>query len=120
MTEADILAMTYDDRCSVFRAAKETLPSGESVFHSGTDGMPVYTDIPCALSSPSGGKLTRSPSTASVPTDYVLFTRPEIEIKPNDTVVVTHLGLDLVLYAGLAMRYPSHIQLPLKLKKEMV
>lgn len=120
MTEADIFAMTYDDRCSVFRAAKETLPSGESVFHSGIDGTPVYTGVPCALSSPSGGKLTRSPSTASVPTDYVLFTRPEIEIKPNDTVVISRMGREITTTAGLAMRYASHCNIPLKLKKEVV
>ena len=32
MTEADILALTYGDKCWVYRPQKTTLPSGESVF----------------------------------------------------------------------------------------
>ena len=31
MTEADILALTYKDKCWVYRPQKTTLPSGESV-----------------------------------------------------------------------------------------
>lgn len=35
MTEADILALTYQDSCWVYRPQKTTLPSGESVFQKG-------------------------------------------------------------------------------------
>ena len=60
MTEADILALTYGDKCWVYRPQKTTLPSGESVFQKGLEGKAVYEDIPCALSSPSGGKLGKN------------------------------------------------------------
>ena len=42
MTEADILALTYQDSCWVYRPQKTTLPSGESVFQKGLDGRQVY------------------------------------------------------------------------------
>ena len=45
MTEADILALTYGDKCWVYRPQKTTLPSGESVFQKGLEGKAVYEDI---------------------------------------------------------------------------
>lgn len=118
MTEADILEMTYSDKCTVYRPTKEVKPNGESVFQKGLEGKAVYENIPCALSSPSGGKLQQSKSTATTPTDYFLFVRPEIDIQPNDTVSVKRLGKQQVLTAGLADRQPSHNNIPLKLRKE--
>ena len=76
MTEADILALTYGDKCWVYRPQKTTLPSGESVFQKGLEGKAVYEDIPCALSSPSGGKLgKRNPPPALTPTSCSLSAR---------------------------------------------
>ena len=49
MTEADILALTYGDKCWVYRPQKTTLPSGESVFQKGLEGKAVYEDILRAL-----------------------------------------------------------------------
>lgn len=92
MTEADILALTYQDSCWVYRPQKTTLPSGESVFQKGLDGRQVYENIPCALSSPSGGKLGKKEPTASIDTDFLLFVRPEVEIEPGDTVKVIRLA----------------------------
>ena len=92
MTEADILALTYGDSCWVYRPQKVTLPSGESVFQKGLEGKRVYENIPCALSSPSGGKLGKPAPTVSIDTDYLLFVRPEVEIEPGDTVKVIRIG----------------------------
>lgn len=117
MTEADILAMTYDDSCTVYRPGKVTLPSGESVFRKGLEGQVVYEDIPCALSSPSGGKLAKTQTTARVDTDFLLFVRPEVDIQPGDTVAVTRRGKLTVAVAGLADRQPSHNNIPLKVEK---
>lgn len=33
MTEADILALTYEDTVTVYRPFKDRLPNGETVFH---------------------------------------------------------------------------------------
>ena len=79
MTEADILATTYEDTVTVYRAFKDTLPGGESVFKSGLDGKVVYEDVECALSTHTGGKLQQSKSTAKTETTFCLFTRPEVD-----------------------------------------
>lgn len=118
MSEADILAMTYLDSCTVYRPQKIVLPNGESAFKNGLEGARVYENIPCALSSTTGGKLQKSKSTATVATDYCLFVRPEVEIQPNDTLEVIRLGKRLLLVAGLADRQPSHNNVPLLLGKD--
>ncbi len=119
MTEADILAMTYQDTCSVYRPGKVTLPSGESVFKRGLEGRVVYENIPCALSSPTGGKLAQGKATAKIDTAFLLFVRPEVDIEPGDTVlVVTSLGKQIETLAGLPDWKPSHNNVPLKLAKE--
>lgn len=117
MTEADILALTYSDVCTVYRPEKAVLPSGESRFQTGLEGRVIYEGIPCALSSPSGGKLAKSQTVAKVDTDFSLFVRPEVDIQPGDTVAVTRLGRRTVGVAGEADRHPSHNNVPLKLEK---
>lgn len=117
MTEADILAMTYDDKCTVYRPFKTVLPSGESRFLEGLKGKVVYEDIPCALSSPSGGKPAKTQTIVKVDTDFLLFVRPEVDIQPGDTVLVTRLGKQTVAIAGAVERQPSHNNVPLKLEK---
>ena len=100
MTEADILALTYQDSCWVYRPQKTTLPSGESVFQKGLDG-----------------RQGKKEPTASIDTDFLLFVRPEVEIEPGDTVKVIRLGREYLTEAGLADRQPSHNNVPLKLAK---
>lgn len=120
MNEADILALTYEDKVTVYRAFKKILPTGESVFKKDLEGEVIYLDKECALSSQSGGKLSQTASIAKIPTEYSLFTRPEIDIQPNDYLVVLHLGKSIVAIAGLAARLTSHNNIPLKLEKEVV
>mgnify|MGYP001282284288 CR=1 FL=1 len=115
MQEADILAETYWDTVTVYRPFKDTLPSGESVFKSGAEGKMVYQDVPCALSSHSGGALAQSSSTASADTSYSLFVRPEIDILEND-----FLGKAIEALAGAAERQPSHNNVPVRLDDPVV
>lgn len=58
MNEIDILAATYDHTCKVYRAQMVDLPNGETTYQDGINGQLVYENLPCALSSPSGGKLS--------------------------------------------------------------
>ena len=102
MQEADILAETYWDTVTVYRPFKDTLPSGESVFKSGTEGKRMYQDVPCALSSHSGGALAQSSSTASADTSYSLF------------------GKVIEALAGAAERQPSHNNVPVRLDDPVV
>lgn len=117
MTEADILAMTYTDTCTVYRPCKKELPSGESVFKNGLEGEVVYQDIPCSLSSPSGGKLQRQKPVITSEVDYILFVRPEIEIQKTDTVEVLQLGRKILVEVGRGGYYSSHNQYPANLAK---
>ena len=52
---------------------------------------------------------------ARVDTDYLLFVRPEVDIQPGDTVVVTRLGKQTVALAGLApltKPFPPRVRWP--------
>lgn len=120
MTEADILATTYEDKVTVYRAYKDTLPGGESVFKSGLDGKVVYEDVECALSTPTGGKLQQSKSTAKTDAAFCLFTRPEVDIQTNDFLVIMHLGKRIEAVAGFPGCMESHNNIPVRLGKEIV
>lgn len=120
MTEADILAITYEDTVTVYRAFKDILPGGESTFKSGREGKMVYEDMECALSSHAGGKLEQSPSTARTETTFCLFTRPEADIQANDFLVITHLGKQIEAVAGFPDRLKSHNNIPIRMEKEIV
>lgn len=120
MTEADILALTYEDTVTVHRPFEDTLPNGETVFKKRMDGKKVYEHVICALSTHTGGSLNRELPTGSVPTQYSLFVRPEVEIEPNDYLVINHRGKTTKALAGLPDRQPSHNNIPLVLDKERV
>lgn len=118
MNEADILAYTYDDHCTVYRPVKLVLPTGETIFKSGLDGEIVYEDIRCALCNPSGGKPSKTGSVIRTDVEYILFYRPEVDIKAGDIVMITHLGEQYQVLAGKCERYSSHNQLPIT--KDMI
>lgn len=120
MTEADILAMTYEDRVTVYRPYKDILPSGESVFKSGLEGEVVYEEAECALSSHAGGQLRQSNSTAEAETTFCLFTRPEIAIQANDFLEIMHLGERICAVAGFPDRKKSHNNVPVRKEKDIV
>lgn len=112
MTEADILALTYDDTCTVYRSAKAVLPSGESTFKKGLEGRTIYSGISCSLSSPSGGKLQRQKPVITSEVDYILFVRPEIDIQKTDTVEVLQQGRKIIVEVGQGGYYSSHNEYP--------
>lgn len=117
MTEADLLATTYTDTCTVYRPEKQELPSGETVFKTGLEGQVVYENIPCSLARPTGGKLQRQRPVINAEVDYTLFTRPEIEILQTDTVAVEQLGKTVLVEVGRSSRYSSHTEYPANLVK---
>lgn len=119
MTEAEILAETYDDAMCVYRPYKGIDPeTGETVFFQGTNGKKIHSDVPCALSSPTGGKITKNGMVIKAITEYSLFYCPDIHVEKNDTVVIQHLGKMIVCSAGLEKSYCSHNNLPLRMDEE--
>lgn len=117
MTEADILELTYDDTCTVYRPTKGVLASGESTFKKGLEGKAVHSDISCSLSSPSGGKLQHQKPVITSDIDYILFVRPEIDIQKTDTVEVLQQGRKIVVEIGRGKYYSSHNEYPANLVK---
>lgn len=118
MTEAEILASTYDHTCSVYRPAMVDLSSGETVFADKEQGKKIYEDLPCALSSPSGGKLTYKNHEYQTITDYLLFTMPEIDIQENDFIVVSIYGHEIRARAGMSDYYVSHNETHLVMERK--
>lgn len=116
MTEADILASTYDDLCSVYRPVKQLLKDGE------TEQVQqlVYDSLPCSLSRPSGGKRQRGQPVPKAGVDYTLFVRPEIKILVSDILEIHQQGRLIKGVAGRAFLYPSHNEIPVTLFKERV
>lgn len=117
MNEAEILALTYYDKMNVYRPFKDVLPTGESIFKKGLDGKKVYTDVPCALSSYSGGKNSRNDVNVRVESDYKLFYSSQIVIEKNDTIECMHEGSRYILIAGKQYTLPSHAELPVSEQK---
>lgn len=115
MNEADILASTYEDLCTIYRPFKDTLPeTGESVFLSGLNGKVIYSNVPCALSSPSGGKAKKTDTVVKSDVEYILFYCPDVNIQVGDTVLILHLGRKYQVLAGEAEYYKSHNQLSIR------
>lgn len=115
MTEAEILAMTYHDKCTVYRPFKYiSEETGETAFLEGLNGQIVYDEIPCALSTPSGSKPNRSSGVIITNTDYKLFYAPDIDIQAGDTLLIEHLDRHYVVLAGKPDLYESHNQLNIK------
>lgn len=117
MSEADILELTYNDRCSVYRPYTKKEPTGETKALKGLDGMLVYEDKPCSLAKHAGGKLSKIQPAAEAPTEYCLFVRPEVDILPGDFLVVTQLGKTEAYEAGKADRHSSHNNIPVTASK---
>lgn len=114
MTEADILAGTYDDLCSVYRPCKSLSTDGETE----QEWQLIYADLPCSLSRPSGGRRQREQPVAKAGVDYTLFVRPELEILPGDLLEVRQQGRVIKGVVGRAFFYSSHNEIPITLVKE--
>ena len=117
MNEIDILAATYDHTCKVYRAQMVDLPNGETTYQDGINGQLVYENLPCALSSPSGGKLSYKQPEYRISTDYLLFTRPDIELMENDYLVINQYGHEVIARAGQTDYYLSHNEVHVTLGK---
>lgn len=116
MSEADILAGTYDDLCDVYRPCKSLTKDGETEHKR----QLVYSRLPCSLSRSGGGKRQREQPAPKAGVDYTLFVRPEIEIKVSDILEISQQGRLIKGVAGRAFFYPSHNEIPVTLAKERV
>lgn len=115
MTEADILALTYNDACSVYRRGNRDDPdTGQTQQYEQLIGE----RIPCALSQDKGRGFSSAAGYGKVSGDYVLFCRPCTPIRAGDKIVMrTAAGQELALWAGQPFAYAgSHMEVPLSLE----
>lgn len=114
MNEADVLAMTYEDSCTISRLQDvENQETGitEQAY------APILTDVPCALSQArlDGLAVLEGSMLNAATDDYKLFIRPEITVERGDRVSVlqTASTANLELYATKPFYYPSHCEVGL-------
>lgn len=114
MNEAQILVKTYRDRLYVARRQPVTDESGESVMRD----MPVYEDVPCALSSGSAGAAEREDGRRKSDNEMVIFAGPGILMKEMDRAVVrTRAGQTFQGVTGRTFSYAgSHGETPLRVE----
>lgn len=117
MNEANILAATYHDRCAITRPGSEikdpiTKQTSQTL-------VVVAQDIPCALSSSTGGSIGFTGGYGSYHSGYTLFTRPEVDIRAGDRLLVTTAAKQSYeLWAGRPDVFAnSHTETPLSEEK---
>ncbi len=113
MTEADILATTYLDTCTITR--KSGIVKNEDTKQSRQGEITVAEQVLCALSSGSGGGIQQSEGYGNYRSGYTLFCRPDVDIQAGDKVVVaTKAGRLYTLWAGRPFTFAgSHTETPL-------
>lgn len=104
-TMVDLLDSRRKDSCTIQRVQ----PATAGALDRNEQYVDVKTGVRCHLSL----------KTMSVPDGvgryqvinvFQVFTRPEIEIKQGDRLIVTKQGLTYVLTAGKEIRYGSHLE----------
>lgn len=118
MNEADILAMTYEDQCTVKRMEDTEDPETNVTSQK---YVSVYEDIQCALSQTGLGQagglaVVEDADMLNVAiSEYRLFTRPNIQIVKGDKVLVQQKasGKPFTLYAKEPFYYSSHCEVNL-------
>ena len=85
--ERTALEATYEDTCTVLRPGKDTVGN----ITVAKPDVPVYTDVPCALSK-EGNTSGNANNHGEINHTKVLFAAPELEIRMGDCVRVTRFG----------------------------
>lgn len=117
MSEADILAATYHDKCTITR--KSGTVKDESTKQSRQETVTVDQNVPCALSTARGGSINFSEGHGGYHSGYTLFCRPDVDIEAGDRLlVVTKAGRSYELWAGRPDTFAgSHTETPLSEEK---
>lgn len=107
MREADILALTYEDSCTISR--KTNAIKDPATKQTRQDACIVAENLSCSLSHGSGGGIHFGDGHGSFTKGYLLFCRPEVDIRAGDKVVVTtKAGRTHILWAGIPAVYAGN------------
>ncbi|OTN86302.1 hypothetical protein A5819_003136 [Enterococcus sp. 7E2_DIV0204] len=117
MNEAEILAMTYTDTCTIERYGDHEDPETgvtEQTYQA------VSENLPCALSQSglgSSGNLAVVENTGMVNVTYEeqkLFLMPTVDIRKGDRIQITQsTGQQHTSFAKKPFSYPSHLEVNL-------
>lgn len=104
MTEAQILAKTYQDNLTVKRKQHTVAKSGESVFKE----VLIYENIPCALSQSGGSTPEKDGNKRTADRSMTIFASPEIIMKDMDSITVeTSAGQVFRGHSGRTFAYAN-------------
>ena len=117
MTEAEILQMTYFDRCTIKRKVKV---KDEDTGVTTTELKVIAENVKCALSKrDSVVSFMKTDGVGKIISTDQLFIGPNVDIKEGDTVEVTSLGKTTTYLASEPFHYPSHSTLFLTERKRV-
>lgn len=106
----------YKDRCDVSRAELIKIGKSDDTTRS---FYTVYQQIPCALHQ-YGKELSahRDDVSQKITEDLRLCYDPVFDIRENDVLTINHQGQAFTLIAGTAFKYPTHVELSMRRRKE--
>lgn len=117
MTESEILATTYHDSMNIIRHEEVENPVSHLTEMKETT---KYSNVLCELDyGQSGTSYFLSGETDGLNSDYTVFCRPEIDVLEGDKLVITHLGITYECIAGIPFKWPSHLEIPVTMKKRV-
>ena len=106
----------YKDRCDVSRAQLTKIGKSDDTTRN---FYTVYQQIPCHLAQ-YGKELSahRDDVSQKITEDLRLCYDPIYDINENDVLTITHKGQTFTLFAGTAFKYPTHVELSVRRRKE--
>lgn len=117
MTDAEILEMTYFDRCTVKRVVE--VVDMDSGLTSDREEV-VYNNIKCSVSKLDSLRERQEGHIPSIAVACKLFVSPMYKIKIGDTVEVTYLDGNTDVYlASKPFYYASHAEIPVVVKERV-
>lgn len=115
MIESDILATTYNDVMNVYRNEYVTDDVGMSL----KTLVEKYIDVQCELDKVNTSNDKFVEDFFAVNAQYTIFTKPDLDIKAGDILVVKHRGIKYNLESGVPYFYSSHTEIPARLKERV-
>lgn len=115
MSEAEILEMTYFDRCTIKRKAKV---KNEDTGVTSTELKVIAESVKCALSK-KDTPIVSSDGVGKLVFTHQLFINPNADLKEGDIVEVTSMGKISTYLASKPFYYPSHLIAPITIKERV-
>ena len=109
MRESDILASTYHDRMDIIRHIEvEDSDSHLTTMQKKT----IKSNVACELDKANTGYHDET-----LVIDYIVYTRPEVDVVEGDMLSIIHLGRSYECVAGIPFKWTSHLEIPVTLKE---